>query len=65
MKFQELAIVLAPLFFTGFLQAQDDYSAPRTEWDKPDLRGVWNFSSVIPLQRPAFFGDKKYVKQKS
>ena len=63
MKFQELAIVLAPLFFTGFLQAQDDYSAPRTEWDKPDLRGVWNFSSVIPLQRPAFFGDKKYLTE--
>ena len=63
MKFQELAIVLAPLFFTGFLQAQDDYSAPRTEWDKPDLRGVWNFSSVIPLQRPAFFGDKQYLTE--
>ena len=63
MKFQELAIILAPLFFTGFLQAQDDYSAPRTEWDKPDLRGVWNFSSVIPLQRPAFFGDKKYLTE--
>jgi hypothetical protein len=63
MKFQELVIILAPLFFTGFLQAQDDYSAPRTEWDKPDLRGVWNFSSVIPLQRPAFFGDKKYLTE--
>ena len=63
MKFQELIIIFAPLFFTGFLQAQDDYSAPRTEWDKPDLRGVWNFSSVIPLQRPAFFGDKKYLTE--
>ena len=63
MKFQELVIIFAPLFFTGFLQAQDDYSAPRTEWDKPDLRGVWNFSSVIPLQRPAFFGDKKYLTE--
>ena len=63
MKFQELIIIFAPFFFTGFLQAQDDYSAPRTEWDKPDLRGVWNFSSVIPLQRPAFFGDKKYLTE--
>lgn len=63
MKFQELVIIFAPLFFTGLLQAQDDYSGPRTEWDKPDLRGVWNFSSVIPLQRPAFFGDKKYLTE--
>ena len=63
MKFQESVIIFAPLFFTGLLQAQDDYSAPRTEWDKPDLRGVWNFSSVIPLQRPAFFGDKKYLTE--
>ena len=63
MKFQELVIIFAPLFFTGLLQAQDDYSAPRTEWDKPDLRRVWNFSSVIPLQRPAFFGDKKYLTE--
>jgi hypothetical protein len=63
MKFQELVIIFALLFFTGFIQAQDNYSAPRTEWDKPDLRGVWNFSSVIPLQRPAFFGDKKYLTE--
>ena len=63
MKFQELVIIFALLFFTGFIQAQDNYSAPRTEWDKPDLRGVWNFSSVIPLQRPAFFGDKQYLTE--
>ena len=63
MKFQELVIIFALLFFTGFIQAQDNYSAPRTEWDKPDLRGVWNFSSVIPLQRPAFFGDKRYLTE--
>ena len=63
MKFQELVITFGLLFSTGFMQAQDNYSAPRTEWDKPDLRGVWNFSSVIPLQRPAFFGDKKYLTE--
>ena len=63
MKFQELVITFGLLFSTGFMQAQDNYSAPRTEWDKPDLRGVWNFSSVIPLQRPAFFGDKQYLTE--
>ncbi|MDP2126042.1 MAG: hypothetical protein Q8K97_01575 [Pseudohongiella sp.] len=36
----------------------NDYVAPRTEWGHPELRGVWNFSSSIPLQRPAALGDR-------
>ena len=27
---------------------------------QPDLQGVWNFTSRVPLQRPAAFGDKKF-----
>jgi hypothetical protein len=34
------------------------YKAPRTELGQPDLRGVWNFSSDVPLERPAAFADK-------
>lgn len=30
-----------------------DYTAPQTEWGHPDLRGVWNFSSNTPMQRPS------------
>jgi hypothetical protein len=42
--------------------AQDATSrAPRTENGQPDLQGVWNFSSGVPLQRPAAFGDRKFV----
>ena len=36
------------------------YKAPRTESGHPDLQGVWNFSSGVPLQRPAKFADKKF-----
>ena len=43
--------------------AQDDFEVPRTQWGQPDLQGVWNFSSVIPLQRPAFFGDKQTLTE--
>jgi len=39
----------------------DDFEVPRTQWGQPDLQGVWNFSSVIPMQRPAFFGDKQFL----
>ncbi len=30
----------------------EDYTPPRTEWGHPDMRGVWNFSSNTPTQRP-------------
>jgi len=36
------------------------YKAPRTENGHPDLRGVWNFTSGVPLQRPAKLADKKF-----
>jgi len=35
------------------------YSAPRTEGGRPDLQGVWNFNTAVPMQRPASVGDKK------
>lgn len=38
----------------------DDYIAPRTEWGQPELRGVWNFSSSIPMQRPASLGERAF-----
>lgn len=35
--------------------------ALRTEWGQPDLQGVWNFSSEIPFERPAQFGDREFL----
>ena len=37
------------------------YRAPSTEGGQPDLQGVWNFNSGVPLQRPAAFSDKKSI----
>ncbi|HEY2933721.1 MAG TPA: hypothetical protein VGK99_18450, partial [Acidobacteriota bacterium] len=34
------------------------YSPPRTQWGDPDLQGVWDYQSRIPMQRPAQFKDK-------
>src|SRR5579862_2388093 len=34
------------------------YRAPRNELGQPDLQGVWNFSSDVPLERPKAFADK-------
>lgn len=43
------------------LLAQDDYQVPRTEWGQPDLQGVWNFSSNVPMQRPSQYGTRQFL----
>jgi Tol biopolymer transport system component len=45
--------------------AQDaKYRAPRTENGQPDLQGVWNFNSGVPLERPpAFAGKTLFTKE--
>ena len=58
MKLRVLVVAITGLLSVGQALAQDDYASERTEWGQPDLQGVWNFSSVIPLERPAFFGNK-------
>jgi hypothetical protein len=34
---------------------------PKTEFGHPDLRGVWNFSSNTPFERPARFKDREFM----
>lgn len=41
--------------------ADTNYMVPRNEWGQPDLRGVWNFSSNTPLERPAKYADQEYL----
>jgi hypothetical protein len=36
------------------------YKAPRNETGRPDLQGVWNFTSGVPLQRPPAAAGKKF-----
>ena len=42
-------------------QAADENTAFKTEWGHPDLEGVWNFSSEIPFQRPAQYGEREFL----
>ncbi|MEX1034240.1 MAG: hypothetical protein WDZ30_12825 [Cellvibrionaceae bacterium] len=43
------------------IAAEGSYIAPRTEFGHPDLRGVWNFSSNTPLERPRQYGDRQFL----
>ncbi|HET9360627.1 MAG TPA: DPP IV N-terminal domain-containing protein [Vicinamibacterales bacterium] len=36
------------------------YRAPRTDGGQPDLQGVWNFDSGVPLERPPAFASKTF-----
>jgi hypothetical protein len=41
--------------------AASDYQPPLNEYGQPDLRGVWNFSSNTPLERPARYEGREYL----
>ncbi len=63
MKLRKLAIATAVSALLGGVVQAQDYEVPETQWGQPDLQGVWNFSSTIPLERPAFFADKAYLTE--
>jgi hypothetical protein len=41
--------------------ARTGWSPARTPWGQPDLRGIWDFQSVTPLERPAEFAGKEVL----
>jgi hypothetical protein len=55
-----LACVLASVVFAGIAGAAKPakYRVPRNEYGQPDLSGVWNYSSDIPLERPIAMADR-------
>ncbi len=59
-RFAGVAKLLLPavlLSSTGALAAED-WKAPRTAADHPDLQGIWANNSATPLERPEAFGEK-------
>jgi len=50
-------ISLAPVAISG------QQSAPTTAWGDPDLQGVWNNNTVVPLQRPDAVSDRETLTE--
>ena len=59
--FSVVVIALLCIPMTSLQAQNSDYVVPRTEYGQPDLNGVWNFSSFVPMQRPAQFADKAFL----
>ena len=41
--------------------AVDASGLPRTSWGDPDLRGIWDFRTITPLERPSELAGKKVL----
>jgi len=37
--------------------------APRTPWGAPDLQGIWNTNTLLPLERPAKYGTRQTMTE--
>ena len=54
-----IGVLATALLVSSPLVAQTESSElVRTPWDAPDLRGVWDFRTITPLERPEEFGER-------
>ena len=59
--FVSIGIVLVALVSSGASLAAAQ--AVTTEWGQPDLRGIWDFRTITPLQRPEELGDQAFLTE--
>ncbi|MEZ5488799.1 MAG: hypothetical protein R3F50_00575 [Gammaproteobacteria bacterium] len=58
-----LGVIALSSSLSQLASAAEQYTVPRTEWGQPDLQGVWNFSSDVPMQRPAQYGERQFLTE--
>ena len=55
--------VLGALALAPVLASAQSTSTPRTSWGDPALGGIWDYSSITPMQRPEEFADQEYLSE--
>ena len=45
----------------GFVPPKSSYVPPKTPWGDPDLQGVYDYQSLLNIERPKAMGDKHYL----
>jgi len=58
-----LCVLCAVVILARPALAADAYVVPLTQWGQPDLQGVWNFSSDVPMQRPEAMGNRQLLTE--
>ena len=56
-------VMLAPAAGWSQPASPGGWEAPRTAWGDPDIGGVWNSSTVTPLERPEALGDQAFLTE--
>ncbi|MEX0965305.1 MAG: hypothetical protein WDZ52_14840 [Pseudohongiellaceae bacterium] len=57
----KIAAIAISIGVIASVQAADGPPVFQTQWGFPDLQGVWNFSTEIPMERPESFGDREFL----
>src|SRR5689334_21139268 len=55
------SLILATVLAAAAAIGQAQVKSSRTADGHPDLQGVWNFSTITPLERPAEFSGKEFL----
>ena len=55
------SVMLAPAGAWSQPASPEGWEAQRTAWGDPDIGGVWNSSTVTPLERPEALADKAFL----
>jgi hypothetical protein len=57
------SVVIAAAFLMPAPSAGQTWTAPRTEDGQPDLRGVWDYRTITPMERPVSLGTKEFFTE--
>ncbi len=57
------SLVLAPAAAWSQPASPEGWVSPRTPWGDPDIGGVWNSSTVTPLQRPETQAGQEFLTE--